>query len=75
MSPYIDIRGPGPVLVMLLLSAIFMGMTLVIFILYGICANGVRAYVATSPRVTFWLQRSFAATFACLGVKLAMTDR
>jgi threonine/homoserine/homoserine lactone efflux protein len=72
---FVSADAASPVLVMFLLSAIFMGMTLVIFILYGICANGVRSYVATSPRLTFWLQRSFAATFACLGVKLAMTDR
>jgi threonine/homoserine/homoserine lactone efflux protein len=72
---FVSAEATSPILAMLLLSAIFMGMTLVIFILYGICANGVRGYVATSPRLTFWLQRSFAAAFACMGVKLAMTDR
>ena len=60
---------------MIILGVMFMAMTLIIFILYGISANGVRRYVVNSPRVTLWLQRSFAATFAALGVKLAMTEQ
>jgi len=65
----------SPTVQMILLSAMFMAMTLVIFVLYGIFANGVRKYVAHSPRFVGWLQRAFAATFAVLGVKLAMTDQ
>ena len=60
---------------MLLLSFIFMLMTLIIFILYGFGANGVRHYVAHSPRLVSWLQRGFAASFAALGAKLALTDQ
>jgi threonine/homoserine/homoserine lactone efflux protein len=60
---------------MFMLSVVFMAMTLIIFILYGISANGVRRYVINSPRVITRLQRSFAAIFAVLGVKLAMTDQ
>jgi threonine/homoserine/homoserine lactone efflux protein len=59
---------------MFILSVIFMAMTLVVFILYGVSANGIRRYVVNSPRMIFCLQRSFAATFAALGIKLAMTD-
>lgn len=64
-----------PTLQLFFLSAVFMGMTLVIFILYGILADGVRAHVGNSPRLVLWLQRLFAGTFAALGVKLAMTDQ
>ena len=60
---------------MFILSVVFMAMTLVIFILYGISANGVRKHVIHSPRLIVWLQKSFAAIFAALGVKLAMTDQ
>ena len=60
---------------MLLLGMVFMVMTLLIFILYGISANGVRRHVIHSPRIIQWLQRSFAVTFALLGIKLAMTER
>ncbi|MBE0584915.1 MAG: LysE family translocator [Desulfofustis sp.] len=64
-----------PTLDMMLLSIMFMIMTLAIFILYGVSAHGVRRYVAGAPRLMLWLQRSFAAVFAALGVKLAMVDR
>jgi threonine/homoserine/homoserine lactone efflux protein len=64
-----------PMFEMFILSVVFMAMTLIIFILYGISANGVRKHVINSPRLIVWLQRSFAVTFAALGVKLAMTDQ
>ena len=65
----------SPTVQMMLLSATFMAMTLVIFVLYGIFANGVRRYVTHSPQLIGRLQRTFAITFAALGVKLAMTDQ
>ncbi|MBT8350617.1 MAG: LysE family translocator [Deltaproteobacteria bacterium] len=65
----------SPTTQMIILGFMFMAMTLVIFILYGISANGVRRYVVNSPRVILWLQRSFAATFAAFGIKLAMTEQ
>jgi threonine/homoserine/homoserine lactone efflux protein len=67
--------GAAPLLQMFVLSGVFMAMTLVIFIVYGICANGVRAYVVNSPGTILRLQRSFAVIFAALGLKLAMTEQ
>lgn len=72
---FISPTAASPTVQLFILSAVFMLMTLVIFIVYGISANGVRSYVANSPKRTLWLQRSFAATFAALGVKLALTDQ
>ncbi len=72
---FVNQNASSPTLNMVLLSLMFMAMTLVVFILYGISANGVRRYVVNSPRVIIWLQRTFAATFATLGIKLAMTDQ
>ena len=71
VSPYTS----SPMFQMFILSAAFMAMTLVIFILYGLSANYVRKYIVNSPKITTWLQRSFAAIFAALGVKLAMTEQ
>jgi len=65
----------SPIFEMLVLGFTFMAMTLIIFILYGVSANGVRRYVVNSPRLVAWLQRSFATTFAILGVKLALTEQ
>ncbi|MCU7928296.1 MAG: LysE family translocator [Candidatus Thiodiazotropha sp. (ex Dulcina madagascariensis)] len=60
---------------MLFLSSIFMGMTLFVFIIYGLFANSVRAYILRSQNVIKMAQRTFAVIFAMLGAKLAMTER
>ena len=72
---FVSQGASSPMFDMFILSVVFMAMTLVIFILYGISANGVRKHVVKSPRIIVWLQKSFAAIFAALGVKLAMTDQ
>jgi threonine/homoserine/homoserine lactone efflux protein len=72
---FVSPNASSPTLQMLFLSGVFMGMTLFIFILYGISANGVRTYVVNSPKAISWLQRSFAVIFAALGIKLAMTEQ
>ncbi|KJK18984.1 LysE family translocator [Pseudomonas sp. 2(2015)] len=60
---------------MLSLSAVFMLMTFVVFLLYGLLANLFRRAVIESPRVQNWLRRSFAASFAGLGLNLAFAQR
>lgn len=64
--------GALPVVQMVILSGVFMGLTLVVFLLYGILASSVRAYVINSPQVIRWIQRTFAVAFAALGLKLAL---
>jgi threonine/homoserine/homoserine lactone efflux protein len=68
-----DAASPLPQL--LLLSGVFMAMTFVVFMVYGLMANGFRKAVVDSPRVQAWLRRSFSATFAALGVNLAFSER
>lgn len=58
---------------MLELSAVFMAMTLVVFLLYGACATAVRDHVISRPKVLAWMRRSFAAAFVGLGLQLALT--
>jgi threonine/homoserine/homoserine lactone efflux protein len=72
---FVSPNSSAPMLEMFIMSVVFMAMTLIIFILYGMSANGVRRYVINSPQVITRLQRSFAAIFAVLGVKLAMTEQ
>ncbi len=72
---FISPTATSPTKTMFLLSGIFMLMTLIIFILYGRSANMFRKYVIGSPKAVRYLQRSFSATFAALGVKLALTER
>lgn len=70
---FVSHQGASPKFQMLLLSVVFMAMTLAVFVLYGLLADAVRRYVVNAPRVVTWLQRSFAAVFAALGIKLALT--
>lgn len=72
---FVSSNASSPLFQMLILSALFMAMTLTIFILYGLSANYVRKYVVNSPKVTSWLQKSFAVIFAALGAKLAVTEQ
>ena len=64
----------SPIHQLLILSALFMGMTLIIFICYGMLAGAVCTYVVNSPKATYWLQRTFAAVFAAMAAKLAMSE-
>lgn len=57
------------------LLASVMGMTFAVFVVYGVPAHSIRAAVLKSPRFMIWLQRSFAAAFALLGVNLALSER
>ena len=60
---------------MLLLSAIFMLMTLAVFVVYGLLAHTFRHFVVESARVQTFLRYGFTATFIGLASKLALTDK
>jgi threonine/homoserine/homoserine lactone efflux protein len=64
-----------PLLQLLSLSAVFMAMTLVVFVIYGFLADVFRKAVIESRQVQAWLRRGFAASFAGLGVNLALTEK
>lgn len=65
----------SPLSRMLVLSAVFMLMTFVIFVGYGLFAASIRDHVISRPRVVTWMRRTFAGAFAALGAKLAFADR
>jgi len=64
-----------PLLQLLLLSAVFMAMTFAVFVMYGFVAHAFRRFVIESARVQRWLRYSFAAAFAGLGAKLAVSEK
>ena len=64
-----------PISRMVLLSAVFMLLTFVVFVGYGLFAASVRHHVISRPRVLTWMRRSFAAAFVALGAKLALAER
>jgi threonine/homoserine/homoserine lactone efflux protein len=60
---------------LLALSAVFMLLTFVVFVGYGLFAAAVRAHVMSRPRVLAWMRRTFAAAFVALGARLALAER
>ena len=75
LPQFIAADEPHPLTRLLELSAVFMLMTFVVFALYGLFAASVRDRVISRPRVLAWLRRSFAAGFAALGARLALSER
>jgi threonine/homoserine/homoserine lactone efflux protein len=75
LPQFIAADEPHPLTRMLELSAVFMAMTFAVFAVYGMCAASVRDHVISRPNVLAWLRRSFAAGFAALGARLALSER
>jgi len=57
------------------LSAVFMGITLIVFALYGILASGISAYLVNSSKAVKRLQQAFAVILAGFAVKLALSQK
>jgi threonine/homoserine/homoserine lactone efflux protein len=75
LPQFVSAGEANPLSRMLALSAVFMLMTFVIFVGYGLFAASIRDHVISRPRVLTWMRRSFAGAFAALGAKLAFADR
>jgi len=75
LPQFVDSTDGGATWRMLQLGAIFMAVTLAVFVGYGLLASAVRDKVLSRPRVTVWLRGVFAGSFAALGAKLAFTER
>ena len=72
---FVSAQDPHPLERMLMLSAVFMLMTFVVFVGYGLFAAWVRKHVISRPRVLTWMRRTFAGAFVLLGIKLAFANR
>jgi len=75
LPQFIAAHEVHPLARMLGLSAAFMAMTFIVFVLYGLFASLVRDRVVSRPRVLTWLRRAFAGGFALLGARLAFSER
>lgn len=75
LPQFVEQDAASPLAQLFALSAIFMAMTLVVFVAYGFVAHAFRRHVVDSATVQRWLRYSFAAAFAGLGAKLAASDR
>lgn len=59
----------------LILGTIFMAMTIVIFIGYGLFASLLRQKVLNSPKILKAIKWCFASIFMALGVRLALSEK
>jgi len=75
LPQFVSAHEPSASLRMLELSAVFMLLTFVVFVAYGVFAALVRKHVISRPRVMTWMRRVFAGSFVVLSARLALTDR
>ena len=75
LPQFVSAGEANPLSRMLALSAVFMLMTFVVFVGYGLFAASIRDHVISRPRVLTWMRRIFAGAFAALGAKIAFADR
>lgn len=75
LPQFVDPAAGRPLAQLLALSGVFMLMTFAVFVVYGFVAHAFRQLVIESARVQRWLRYSFAAAFAGLGARLAVTDK
>ncbi|MGL1921047.1 MAG: LysE family translocator [Hyphomicrobiales bacterium] len=74
LPQFIPTNAASPILEFWLLSAVFMGATFVVFVVYGLFAYKMRHYILSSDKIMQLTQRGFALIFAGLAAKLALTE-
>jgi len=75
LPQFVSAKDPNAFGRMVELSAVFMLLTLVIFVAYGSFAAAIRKHVISRPKVLTWMRRVFAGAFVALGARLAFADR
>jgi threonine/homoserine/homoserine lactone efflux protein len=75
LPQFVPARAPHQLATMLLLSAVFMAMTFVVFTIYGVFAAAVRRHLIDRPKIVRRVRQTFAASFVALSAKLATTAR
>ena len=75
LPQFVSANEARPLAHMAGLSVMFMLLTFVVFVGYGLFAAAIRAHVISRPRVLAWMRRMFAAAFVALGVRLALAER
>jgi len=75
LPQFVNADEAQPLLRMSELSGVFMLLTFVVFVGYGLFAASIRNHAISRPRVLVWMRRAFAGAFAALGAKLALADR
>ncbi|GEO82665.1 LysE family translocator [Pararhodospirillum oryzae] len=75
LPQFVPAQAAGGTLTMTVLGLVFMFVTLVVFVMYGLFAARVREALLMRPRVVTWLRRTMAGMFVLFGVRLALSER
>ena len=75
LPQFVSPADPNGLVRMAELSGVFMLLTLVVFVGYGIFAAAIRNQVVSRPRILVWMRRAFAGAFVALGARLAFEER
>ena len=75
LPQFVPASTPHATLHMVVLSAVFMAMTFAVFAVYGAVAGVLRDRVLSRPRLVDRIRKTFAASFAVLGARLAVESR
>ena len=72
---FVSKNSSSPTLEMILLSVVFMAITLLVFALYGILSSGISAYLTRSSKAIKRIQQVFAVILAGFAVQLAVSEK
>ena len=72
LPPFLSGNPAGVTREMMLLGGVFMALTFVVFIGYGMFAAQARSLILGNARAMRWINRGFAAIFAALAGRLAL---
>ncbi|EKB5678740.1 LysE family translocator [Salmonella enterica] len=75
LPQFVELNDPHPVSHMFNLSAIFMLITFIVFVLYGTFAAFMRSHILSTPRILRLMRIIFAGGFIGLAIKLAVSHQ
>ncbi len=75
LPQFVSANEPSAFLRMVELSAVFMLLTFIVFVGYGMFAAVIRDHVISRPRALTWMRRAFAGAFVALAARLAFSHR
>jgi len=73
LPQFVPTGSSGALFRLLMLSAIFMAMTFLVFAVYGVFAAGMRTHLIERPKIIVRVRKVFALSFVALGARLATT--
>ncbi len=75
LPQFIPADHPAPGAMMVELGLVFVALTFLVFTGYAFLAGALRARVVENETAMTWIRRAFAASFAGLGLRLALAER